>query len=268
MLGGGLFLLLMQFTIYRRELFRKLARLPRGYLLKAGLFLVVYMVCFYVAVGEAASREAVIVVGIINYLWPGLLFLFSVPIMKAKANHGLLLLGVLTAFSGTTTAVLAGHGRLPAEIRSAFYGNVAPYFFAFIAAVAWGIYSNMTKRHQTNEDEVALPVLLIISAGVILIIQLLKGETPRLLLSGSQYWEFSYVVIFPTALAYLFWDKAMKRGNKELVTALSYLIPLASTLISGYYLGVPIGLGFWAAVLLVVAGAVLCKRAVKAGDRR
>lgn len=259
LLCSGIFLLLLQLLIYKKELFRKIAGLPFAYLYKVGTFLVVYMVFFYLAVGEAVSREAVIVVGIINYLWPGLAFLFSIPILKNMAKYSLLIFGILVAFSGTVTAVLEGHQLSLVDIKSAFYGNITPYIFALIGAVSWGIYSNVTRKFQVKEDVTALPILFLVSALVILILQLLKGETPQLNLSGSQYLEFTYFVIFATAFSYLFWDHAMKRGNKNLVLAVSYLTPLVSTLISGYYLNVTIGIGFGLAALLVIIGAVLCR---------
>jgi drug/metabolite transporter (DMT)-like permease len=67
--------------------------------------------------------------------------------------------------------------------------------------------------------------------------------------TGWQYLEFAYFVIFPMALAYLFWFKAMRDGKKEMVTAFSYLVPFVSTLISGLYLKVKIGPSFCAAAL-------------------
>lgn len=263
MLCSGAFLLLVQLLIYKKGLFRKIAELPFSYLYKVGSFLVAYMVLFYIAVGEATSREAVIVVGIINYLWPGLAFLFSVPILKNRANFNLLIFGILVAFGGTTAAILKGYQLSFTDIKIAVYGNVVPYFLALIAAISWGIYSNMTRKIQVKEDVVALPILFLISSSVILIFQLLKGEIPQINLSGSQYWEFAYVVIFPTALSYLFWDKAMKKGNKNFVLSVSYLIPLASTLISGYYLSVPIDIGFGIAAILVIMGAIMCKWSIK-----
>lgn len=272
MLCSGIFLLLIQLLIYKKEFFRKIFRLPFAYLYKVGTFLVLYMALFYIAVGEAASREAVIVVGIINYLWPGLVFLFSIPILKNRAKYLRLTFGILLAFGGTTTAILEGHQLSLADIKSAFYGSITPYIFAFIAAVFWGIYSNMTRKLQIKEDVVALPVLFLITSFVILILQLLKGESPQLNLYGAQYLEFAYVVIFPTAISYLFWDNAMKRGNKDLVAAVSYLIPLASTLISGYYLKVTINIGFGMAAVLVIIGAVLCRWSIiereKTGKKR
>jgi drug/metabolite transporter (DMT)-like permease len=134
-----------------------------------------------------------------------------------------------------------------------------PFFYAFIAAVSWAIYSNMTRRFQRKEDRAAMPLLLLAAGLVVLVLQLSQGKVPELNLTRFQFLELAYLAIFPTALAYLFWDRAMKQGNKDLVTAFSYFTPLASTLISGFYLHVTIGIGYGLAAVLVIIGAVQCR---------
>jgi drug/metabolite transporter (DMT)-like permease len=243
-------------------LFSKIKTIPFRYFYKVGSFMVIYMAFFYSAVGTAATREGVIVVGIINYLWPGLTFLFSVPILKKKARYGLLTVGMLAAFTGAGIAVLVGNRLSPGQLASSLKGDVFPFLFALAGAVSWGIYSNMTRKYAVKEDIAALPVLFFISAVFIFMIQAVKGEIPRLYLTGSGYLEFIYLVIFPTAIAYLSWDRAMKKGNKDLVAALSYGIPLVSTLISCYYLRVGVGVGFGAAAVSVIIGAVFCRYSV------
>jgi drug/metabolite transporter (DMT)-like permease len=266
LLFSGLLLLVMQFIIFKRELFLKIQRLPRSYLYKAGSFMVIYMVLFYLAIGEAASREAVIVVGIINYLWPGLTFLFSVPLLEHKAGYTLLVTGILTAFLGTAVALLQGNRLSLPDLQATLKDNLIPYLLAFLAAVSWGIYSNLTRKFKVDNDIVSVPLLFVISGIVVLIVQSVKGEVPQLDLSGWEYLEFAYLVVFPTALAYWFWYMAMREGNKNLVTAVSYFVPLASTLVSGLYLNVGIGIEFWAAAVLVLLGAVMCRAALKNND--
>jgi len=77
--------------------------------------------------------------------------------------------------------------------------------------------------------------------------------TPRVVV------ELLYMSIFPTFLAYLFWDRAMRKGNIILVVSLSYFTPLLSIIISSLYLRVIIKPTLWIACGLVIAGAVICK---------
>jgi drug/metabolite transporter (DMT)-like permease len=75
--------------------------------------------------------------------------------------------------------------------------------------------------------------------------------------------ELVYMAVFPTILAYAFWDAAMRRGNMILVASLSYLTPLLSIIIGSVYLGVGTGWNLWAGCLLVVVGSLLCKLSVE-----
>lgn len=262
LLFSGLLLLGIQGLLYKKEFFLKLKGLPFAYFYKVGIFMVIYMVVFYAAVGGAASREAVIVVGIINYLWPGLTFLFSVPLFKHRARYRLLVIGIIIAFSGTAAALLEGNRLSVTDIRLTVKDNLAPYALALLAAISWGLYSNLARKFKTAEDIISVPVIFIISSAVVLVFMLFQGKTPELSLTGWEYLEFAYLFTFPTALAYLSWNRAMRDGNKILVTSISYLTPLASTLISGLYLHVNIGPGFWIAAFMVLLGAVVCKKAV------
>ena len=54
----------------------------------------------------------------------------------------------------------------------------------------------------------------------------------------------------------------MRRGNLRLVVPASYLTPLFSVWISSLYLGISLQPQQWLAGVLVVTGAIICKRAV------
>jgi drug/metabolite transporter (DMT)-like permease len=75
--------------------------------------------------------------------------------------------------------------------------------------------------------------------------------------------ELAYMAVFPTILAYAFWDTAMRRGNMILVASLSYLTPLLSIIIGSVYLGVGAGWNLWTGCILVVAGSLICKLSVE-----
>lgn len=263
LLFSGIFLILVQILIFRKRFFTMLRGLRLSYIYKVGTFMVIYNVLYYYAIGGVDTRAEVLVVGIINYLWPGLAFLFSIPILGNKARYGWLVLGLAVSFAGIVAAVMEGSQLSLSDMTSALLGRTVPYIFALIAALAWGIYSNITRKYQTDAGAVAIPVFFLISAMVILIVQVIQGEMPELTLTSVQYWEFAYFVIFPTALSYLFWDYAMKGGNKNLLVGVSYIIPLVSTIISGLYLEVTISIWFALAAVMVILGAVLCRWSIE-----
>jgi drug/metabolite transporter (DMT)-like permease len=241
---------------------KKLRELKGQYFLRVGLFFVIYMVFFYIAIGESASRNEVVVVGLLNYLWPALTFLLSVPILKKKARIPILFSGITITMVGT---VITFFQLTPLGILDFFNiisGNPIPFLLILFAAVSWSIYSNTTRKYNANNEIIYLSLFLLISSAVILALMVAKGEMPDLAVVGRHWLEFSYLLFFPSTIAYLFWDISMKRGDKTLVVSISFLVPLISTFISSLYLNVSISLIFWIAVILIIGGAILCKKSI------
>jgi len=65
-----------------------------------------------------------------------------------------------------------------------------------------------------------------------------------------------------TALSYVLWDIAMRKGDVVLVAAFSYFTPFFSTLVSTLYLGIHAGLPIWLGCLLITLGSLLSWRSV------
>jgi len=238
---------------------KKTFQLPVLYLIGCGALFVIYMVSLYLAVGLAFSREQVIEVSIINYLWPGLTLILSIPILGKKARLSLIP-GVFLAFSGFYLATV-NSGMFSWEVfKVNFQVNYIPYLLAFVAAASWGLYSNLVRCWAGHTEGGAVPLFLLVT-GLIL-------TTIRFMFPEESYWtarvvaELLYMSVFPTFLAYFFWDRAMRKGKIILVASLSYFTPLLSIIISSLYLQVAVRESLWIACGLVIAGAIICKYSV------
>ena len=239
--------------------FRPLLRLPRAYLLGCGALFVIYIIALYLAIGLSASRSQVVVVGLINYLWPALSLAFSVPLLGKRAGPGLLL-GMALALAGIWLAAGAGLGISLQEALNDSAG-IVPYVCALVAAVTWGLYSNLSRRWAGGAGSGAVPLFLLASGLLLALLSRVAPEpsawTPGLVVLVL------YMAIGPAMLAYVLWDASVRQGDITLVSSLSYFTPVLSSLISIAVLGVTAGLGFWLAVVLVMAGAVVCTWAVR-----
>lgn len=264
------------YVCMQRERRRRLARIPWAYWVGCGSTFVIYIVCFHLAVGLASDRRQVVEVGLINYLWISLALVFSVPLLGKRARLGLVP-GVIVACAGIALLAFASgslswetlgqslhNGGWTAGSRLRDGGllpdNALPYALALLAAVSWGLYSNLSRRWSGRTDSGGVPVFLLASGLVLLALRCFVTE--ETLWSPRAVAELAYTVLFPTLLAYAFWDLAMRKGAMVLVVSASYLIPLMSTAITCLYLHVTPGLALWIACILVMAGAVLCKRSI------
>jgi len=244
------------YLISKPEGIKKTFQLPILYLIGCGALFVIYTLSLYLAVGLAFSREQVIEVSIINYLWPGLTLVFSLPILHKKGRITLIP-GVVLAFSGFYLATV-NSGMFSWEIfKGNFQVNYFPYLLAFVAAVSWGLYSNLVRRWAGHTEGGAVPLFLLVTGLILTAIRFMFPEesywTPRVVA------ELLYMSVFPTFLAYFFWDKAMRKGKIILVASLSYFTPLLSIIISSLYLRVAVKANLWIACGLVITGAVICK---------
>ena len=239
--------------------FSKVFQLPSLYLFGCGTLFVFYTVCLYLAVGLAFSREQVIEVSIINYLWPGLTLVFSLPILHKKARISLIP-GVVMAFAGFYLVAVQSGMFSWEGFKGNFQINGLPYLLAFMAAVSWGLYSNLSRRWAGHTEGGAVPIFLLVTGLILTILRFAFLEesywTPRIVI------ELLYMSIFPTFLAYTFWDKAMRKGKIILVASLSYFTPLLSIIISSLYLQVVVRENLWIACGLVIVGAIICKYSV------
>lgn len=231
-------------------------RLPFLHLAGRGSLFVTYVVCVYLAIGLAATRQQVIEVALINYLWPGLTLVFSVPILKHRARPWLAP-GIVIAFAGAAVAITQGSSFSWGAFSQGLRTGSVPYLCAFCGAIAWALYSNLSRRWASDAQSGPVPLFLLASALVLAALRCLFPEDPDWTLRAGA--ELLCMALFPAFLAYLFWDAAMRKGAIVLVVALSYLAPLLSAIVAALYLGVPLSWRLGVACALIIAGAAICK---------
>jgi drug/metabolite transporter (DMT)-like permease len=238
---------------------RALARIPLRYWLGCGGLFIANIVCFHLAVGLASGGQKIIEVGLINYLWISMTLILSVPILRKKARWGLAP-GIVIACAGIMIAALQA-GPISWEVfLEDLRGSRLPYVLAFVCALMWALYSNLSRRWGGQTGSGPVPVFLLAAGLVFLVMRFAVSE--HTLWSARAGIALGCMILFPTVLAYGFWDIAMRKGAIILVVSVSYLTPLLSTLINCAYLRILPGPGLWAACGLVVGGAVLCRRSV------
>lgn len=245
----------LMYTVLRPGALSGLRRLPRRYLLGCGALFVAYIAALYLAIGASATRVQVLIVGLINYLWPGLSLVFSIPILGHRARPALPV-GVLLAFAGIWLAT-TGEDTLSIQAITRDQQNLLPYGLALFAAVCWGLYSNFSRRWAGDNDGGAVPLFLLASGILLGAFRLFNLEVAHW--SPAAYFELAYMAIFPGMLAYVLWDIAVRKGKIILVASLSYLTPLLSTVFSTIVLNVQPGISLWLGAVLIIIGAVLCK---------
>jgi drug/metabolite transporter (DMT)-like permease len=254
-----LFIIMIAFQ-KRLSFFKKLKNLSLAYYMKTGIFFILNNVLLFIAIGMARKNEELIIVTLLNYTWPIMIYVIGIPLFKLRISAKTILPGVLLSFSGIMLALLQGYNTDDIEqIIKAGDDNILAYVLAFLTATSWAIYSNLTVKYSTNNDMAGIPVIFLISSLFFLLIQGLNGQITTIHLNAIvSNTDLLYIVLGPTSLGYLFWYIVIKKGNKNLATSLSFFIPLLSLLFIRAKFHIQIGISFWLAVILLISGSYLC----------
>jgi len=206
-----------------------------------------YHALYFSALRLAPPAQA----GLIAYLWPLLIVLFSglLPGEKLRAGH---FIGGLIGFAGAALIIQGG--------GSGFDAAALPgYLLAFGCALFWSGYSVLSRRLGDIPTE-AVAVFCVATAVLSAGLHLLTEET----LWPQTTWAWASALALglgPVGLAFYVWDIGVKRGDIQLLGVSSYAAPLLSTLVLvGFGIAAPswtLGL----AALLITGGALLAARA-------
>ena len=170
----------------------------------------------FVALRHAPPVEA----NLVNYLWPLLIVVLAplfLPGMHAAAGAHR---AAVAGFAGAALAIVGG-----AKLSGGFaWGYLAALGSAFI----WASYSLLTQR-VAHFPTAAIGLFGLVSGLLALACHALLE--PSVELSTARLAADRAVGLGPLGAAFFLWDAALKRGDPAAIGILSYLTPLASTLL-------------------------------------
>lgn len=206
-----------------------------------------YHFLYFSALRRAPAAEA----GLIAYLWPLLIVLFSglLPNERLEKGH---IIGAVISFIGAGMIVLNGGAGFQAEAMTG-------YGLALLCAFTWAGYSVLSRRlGDIPTDSVAIFCL---ATAVLSAIAHLALETTVWPVTALGWGAIVALGLGPVGLAFYVWDVGVKHGNIQLLGVASYAAPLLSTLV---LVAAGIADATWAiliAALLITVGAALAARA-------
>ncbi|APO85882.1 DMT family transporter [Marivivens sp. JLT3646] len=180
----------------------------------AGLF--GYHFLYFSALRIAPAAEA----GLIAYLWPLLIVLFSglLPGEHLKRGH---IIGALIGFSGAVLIVAQG--------MTGFNADALPgYGLAFLCALTWSGYSVVSRSFgavPTASVVVFCLATAILSGGAHVVLEETIWPTTAL-----GWLSVVGLGVGPVGIAFFVWDVGVKKGDIQLLGVASYAAPVLSTL--------------------------------------
>jgi drug/metabolite transporter (DMT)-like permease len=206
-----------------------------------------YHALYFLALRFAPPAEA----GLLNYLWPLLIVLFSslLPGERLLPHH---IVGALLGLAGTVL-LLTGNGTGGFEA-----GQLPGLLAAFVAAFVWAAYSVMSRKLKAVPTDAVAGFCLATALLATLVHKMVEvtvwPETP------GQWLAIIALGVGPVGAAFYAWDIGMKRGDIRVLGAASYATPLLSTaflIMAGF--AKPSGTIAIAAVLIAGGGLIAAK---------
>jgi drug/metabolite transporter (DMT)-like permease len=175
-----------------------------------------YHALYFTALRLAPPADA----GLISYLWPLLIVLFS-GLLPGERLHLRSVAGALLGLVGTIV-LFAGKGVAPALVYA------TGYIVAFCCAFVWSSYSVLSRRFP-GVPSVAVSGFCIVTAILAVLCHVVFEQTvwPE---GGGQWLAVLALGVGPVGLAFYVWDIGVKHGDIRLLGVASYAAPLLSTL--------------------------------------
>ena len=205
-------------------------------------------------------------VNLVNYLWPLLIVVLAPLYLPKTPWRARYFIAALVGFAGAAIAIWsASTGAATPSTASAAPapGSSAwAYVLALCSALIWANYSLQTKRLAMKGrgfPTAAIGLFGLVSGALSLVCH--AALEPRTALNVSDGMLILAMGLGPLGAAFYWWDKALKLGDARHIGLLSYLTPLASTVLLMLVTGRSLTWSIALAATLIIGAAV-------AGTRR
>ena len=230
----------------------KIGKMPKAYLLGCGALFIAYEVLFLTSVALSHSHEQVMLIAMINYLWPPITILLSI-LAKQLNFKWPVWLGFIVSVLGLMLVVNPDILNL-SQFWRVVQQNPLAYGFAFMAALLWPCYNVLTKQYGQGQNAVALffSVVTLALWGIHFLID------EAFIFPSFHLWLAIILVGAMIGISYSNWDISLQFGNIKLLILATYFIPILSSVMSMLILDFQPQWTFWLGVVLVSLGAMMC----------
>lgn len=210
---------------------------------------------YYLILFEAYNILKAQIAGTLNYFWPIVLVILSIPILKQKISYKSLI-AIFISFFGIV--IISTEGNL----KSLESNNLLGIALAVGSALFWALYWIYNVKDQRSEIPKLFFNFLFGTIYIFLYIIIFKNFTVP---SENAIIGSLYIGLFEMGLTYIFWLKALKLSiNTAKVSNLVYLSPFIALLIIRITIGEQILLTTFIGLIFIIGGIILQKYIDKA----
>ena len=169
-------------------------------------------------------------------------------------------LGVVASTLGVIWLVTMGHLSDLRFLKQFNKGDL----WTMLSAASWAMYCAFLR---TKPKTIPGGAFVTYSAlvGTLLLIPFtlvtiyLTPDSLHTMLNGTvSLWGLAYLVIFPSWLSYLFWNRGIAEIGATRGEIFTHIVPLSGGILSIIFLGTPLHAYHWVSLVFIAAGVVMC----------
>lgn len=203
---------------------------------------------YYVVLFKAYSLLPAQIAQPLNFVWPIMLVLLSIPILKQKIGIKSFV-ALFISFLGVYFISSQG------DLFNLRFANPLGVILALGSSVVWALFWLFNMRD--NRDEVVKLFLNFAFAFIFILILTIK-ESPIIIYSTKGIFSAIYIGFFEMGITFVLWLKALKlAGRTDKIGNLIYLTPFCSLVFIHIILGEKIYLTTIFGLILIVSGIML-----------
>ena len=203
---------------------------------------------YYLILFKAYSLLPAQVAQPINFIWPVILTLLSVPLLRQKL-HFISLIALLISFIGALVLSLQGNPHI------LMIKEPAGVLLALSSSVIWALYWIFNVRDE-RDDQIRLMTNFFFSSVYITLWSWMTGELTGIPRPGIL--PSFYSGLFEMGITFVLWIKALQYATTTArVSNLIYITPFISLIFIHYFLHERIYLTSLIGLLLIISGIML-----------
>jgi len=201
----------------------------------------------------AAHATTAINITLVSTSLPLIVLLASWLLLKVRPSNWQLM-GIAISLAGVFIVISRGKVALFFDLFGAGFNRGDLMIFGL--AILWAIYSVMLRKYPIPLHPIVL-LSVLVAAGLPLLSILFVIEImslPEFSLSSADAPIFIYIAIFPSILAYLFWNHGVKTLGPNISALSCYLMPLFTAILATSILGETLYWYHFAGGILILIG--------------
>jgi len=178
----------------------------------------------------------------LNYLFPILIVLLAIPIHKEKLNR-YKIISIAMGFMGTILLITKG------DLASINFTNLQGDIFAVLAAISWGLFTNLIKK---NQKDVLVSTFFITIIAFALSVAAMLSSSRFILPQSTDLYGVVWLSMSNIVLGFFLYFRALKYSPASLIASFTFFTPFVTLVFIVLLLGEKLTLTDCLAAVLII----------------